>query len=42
MKQAEDKVLEREVAFVNDPSEHNKILLCKSKQELDDRLQIEE
>lgn len=42
VKQAKDKVLKREVAYVNDPSKKNKILLCKSKQELDDRLQIEE
>lgn len=42
VKQAEGKVLEMEVTFVNDPSEGNKVLLCKPKQKLDNKLQIEE
>lgn len=42
VRQAKDKVLEMEVAFVNDPTESNKVLPCKATQELDTRLQMEE
>lgn len=42
VKLAEDKVMEMEITFDNDPSEYNKLLLCEAKRELDTKLQVEE
>lgn len=39
---AEDKVFQLEVAYDSDPSESNKISLCRAKKELDSMLQLKE
>lgn len=39
--QAEDKILELEAAFDRDPTGLDKRLVCQTKQELNDKLQIE-
>lgn len=40
--EAEDRVLQMEFLFENDPTEENKVKLCKAKTEVDDRLKTEE
>lgn len=42
MRRVEDKVLEKEAAFAMDPTEVNKSEICTTKQELDERLKLEE